>query len=79
VEVLKAPAGETVPLTSIESTLRKHHFHAITITHVDTSTGTLADVETIANMVHEVSQKPSSWWMAFAPPVELNRSLISGY
>jgi len=55
VEVLKAPAGETVPLTSIESTLRKHHFHAITITHVDTSTGTLADVETIANMLHEVS------------------------
>ena len=55
VEVLKAPAGETVPLTSIESTLRKHHFHAITITHVDTSTGTLADVEAIANMLHEVS------------------------
>jgi len=55
VEVLKAPAGETVPSTSIESTLRKHHFHAITITHVDTSTGTLADVEAIANMLHEVS------------------------
>jgi aspartate aminotransferase-like enzyme len=55
VEVLKAPAGETVPLTSIESTIRKNRFHALTITHVDTSTGTLADVETIANMIHEVS------------------------
>lgn len=55
VEVLKAPAGETVPLDTVKNILSKQHFHALTITHVDTSTGTLADVEAIVKVVQEVS------------------------
>ena len=55
VDVLKAPTGETVPIEIIERTVKDKHFDAITITHVDTSTGTLSDVEAIAKVVHNVS------------------------
>jgi len=55
VDVLKAPTGETVPIETIERTLKDKHFDAITITHVDTSTGTLSDVEAIAKAVHSIS------------------------
>lgn len=55
VDVLKAPTGETVPIETIERTVKDKHFDALTITHVDTSTGTLSDVEAIAKVVHNVS------------------------
>ena len=55
VDVLRAPTGETVPIEIIERTVKDKHFDAITITHVDTSTGTLSDVEAIAKVVHNVS------------------------
>jgi aspartate aminotransferase-like enzyme len=55
VDVIKAPTGETVPLEKIEHELASKHYHVITITHVDTSTGTLSDVESIAKLVSEVS------------------------
>ncbi|WP_018963599.1 pyridoxal-phosphate-dependent aminotransferase family protein [Coprothermobacter platensis] len=54
-DVLKTDAGSCVPLETIKNTLQSKHFHAVTITHVDTSTGTLADVENIARLIHEVS------------------------
>jgi len=55
VDVLKAPTGETVPIETIERTVKDKHFDALTITHVDTSTGTLSDVEAIAKVVHNIS------------------------
>ncbi len=55
VDVLKAPTGETVPIDVIERTVKDKHFDAITITHVDTSTGTLSDVEAIAKALHNIS------------------------
>ena len=55
VDVLRAPTGETVPIETIERTVKDKHFDALTITHVDTSTGTLSDVEAIAKAVHSIS------------------------
>jgi len=55
VEVLKVSAGETVPVDIIETTVKNKHFDAVTITHVDTSTGTLADIEDITKTIHKIS------------------------
>src|SRR5664280_1119516 len=55
VDVLRAPTGETVPIETIERTVKDKHFDALTITHADTSTGTLSDVEAIAKAVHSIS------------------------
>ena len=41
--------------SQIVDALQKTKFRAVTITHVDTSTGVLMDVEKIAKLVHEVS------------------------
>lgn len=56
VTTLKAPApGETVPLSSIESALAGQNYKLITITHVDTSTGVLSDIRSIAELIKKVS------------------------
>ncbi|MGB9694774.1 MAG: pyridoxal-phosphate-dependent aminotransferase family protein [Caldisericaceae bacterium] len=54
-DYLKAPTGCTVPINDIEKSIKSKHYDAVTITHVDTSTGTLADLELIAKSIREVS------------------------
>lgn len=49
-EVLTAPAGERVSLTDIEDRLKVKKFAAITLTHVDTSTGVMGQVAEVASL-----------------------------
>jgi len=48
--ILEAPLGEVVTLEAIEKELTNGNFKALTITHVDTSTGILVDPEPIAKL-----------------------------
>ena len=52
---LKAPIGQTPSLDEISSALSAKTYKAITITHVDTSTGVLSNVARIAQTVKNVS------------------------
>jgi alanine-glyoxylate transaminase/serine-glyoxylate transaminase/serine-pyruvate transaminase len=52
---LKAPIGERPSLAEIESALKETSYKAITITHVDTSTGVLSDIKAVSELVHRVS------------------------
>ncbi|KAH0582978.1 hypothetical protein H2248_010871 [Termitomyces sp. 'cryptogamus'] len=54
-KVLKAPYGSHIGLEEIEVALRTKKYKAITITHVDTSTGVLSDVKAIAATVRRTS------------------------
>jgi alanine-glyoxylate transaminase/serine-glyoxylate transaminase/serine-pyruvate transaminase len=48
--LLEAPLGETVSLEAIEKELKTKQYKALTITHVDTSTGILVDPKPIAQL-----------------------------
>ncbi|KAK9458618.1 pyridoxal phosphate-dependent transferase [Lipomyces oligophaga] len=52
---LVAPLGDIVPLEQIEAALKEKPYKVVTITHVDTSTGVLSDIKTIAALVRKVS------------------------
>lgn len=51
--ILEAPLGEVVPLEAIENELKTGKFKALTITHVDTSTGVLVDPKPIAKLAQK--------------------------
>ena len=51
--VLEAPLGEIVSLDEIEKELKSKHYKAITITHVDTSTGVRVDPKPIAELAQK--------------------------
>lgn len=53
--VLKAPVGKRPSIDEVKSALKEKKYRAITITHVDTSTGVLSDVKAVAAAVQEVS------------------------
>lgn len=55
VDVITAPVGDVVPFDQIEAQLAKEKYTAITITHVDTSTSVVSDVEKISAIVKKVS------------------------
>ncbi|MGB9769984.1 MULTISPECIES: pyridoxal-phosphate-dependent aminotransferase family protein [Caldisericum] len=55
VDKIKANPGEHVDLELLRKTLKEKHYTAVTLTHVDTSTGVLADVETVSKILQEVS------------------------
>lgn len=55
VDVLTAPVGDVVPFKKIEAQLAKEKYSAITITHVDTSTSVVSDVEKISAIVKKIS------------------------
>jgi len=55
VDQLKAPVGGVVPFTDIEKALTAKKYKVITATHVDTSTGVLSDIKSIAALVQKVS------------------------
>ena len=48
--ILEAPIGEVVSLQDIEEELKNKQYKALTITHVDTSTGVLVDPKPIADL-----------------------------
>lgn len=55
VDVVTADVGDVVPLARIEQQLQKKDYAAITVTHVDTSTSVVSDVEKIAALVKKTS------------------------
>ncbi|KAK3372841.1 pyridoxal phosphate-dependent transferase [Lasiosphaeria ovina] len=52
---LKAAVGSRPRLPEIEKALSEKHYKAITITHVDTSTGVLSELANLSALVHRVS------------------------
>ncbi len=52
---LKAPIGSRPQLPEIERALREKKYKMITVTHVDTSTGVLSEVQPLAELVGRVS------------------------
>ncbi|KAH8899548.1 PLP-dependent transferase [Thozetella sp. PMI_491] len=52
---LKAPVGSRPQLPEIEKALSEKKYKAITVTHVDTSTGVLSELEKLSELVHRVS------------------------
>ncbi|KAG5298338.1 alanine-glyoxylate aminotransferase [Histoplasma ohiense] len=52
---LKAPVGEQPSLHQIEKALAAKSYKLLTVTHVDTSTGVLADIKSIAALARRVS------------------------
>ena len=54
--VIKSDWGKTVPLAQIEEELSKKKFSAVTVTHVDTSTGVVADVAAIGDLMKKFPQ-----------------------
>jgi len=53
VDVLSCPAGERVPLTAIEAKLAAKKYAAITLTHVDTSSGVMAQPREVAELARK--------------------------
>ncbi|KAI9867183.1 MAG: hypothetical protein M1813_009461 [Trichoglossum hirsutum] len=52
---LKAPIGSRPQLPEIEQAMKEKKYAAITITHVDTSTGVLSDIKAVSELVRKVS------------------------
>ena len=52
---LEAPVGKRPTIDEIKNALKQKKYRAVTITHVDTSTGVLSDVKAIGEAVREVS------------------------
>ena len=52
---LKAPIGERPQLPEIEKALKEKKYKLITVTHVDTSTGVLSEIEALSDLVHRAS------------------------
>jgi alanine-glyoxylate transaminase/serine-glyoxylate transaminase/serine-pyruvate transaminase len=52
---LKAPIGSRPQHPEIEKALKEKKYKLMTVTHVDTSTGVLSDIEALSELVHRVS------------------------
>lgn len=52
---LKAPIGDRPQLDEVKKALQEKKYKLITITHVDTSTGVLSEIEPLVKLVREVS------------------------
>lgn len=55
VDYIKSEAGDRVHLDKLLQKVREKKYKAITITHVDTSTGVIADIDEIAQVVRKES------------------------
>lgn len=55
VDVITAEVGDVVPLNKVEEALKAHKYTAITITHVDTSTSVVSDIQAVSELVQKVS------------------------
>lgn len=52
---LKAPIGSRPQIPEIKKALQEKKYKAITVTHVDTSTGVLSKIQALSDLVQEVS------------------------
>jgi len=52
---LKAPIGDRPQLPEIEKALKEKKYKLVTVTHVDTSTGVLSEIEVLSDLVHRIS------------------------
>lgn len=52
---LKAPVGTRPQLPEVEKALAENRYKAITVTHVDTSTGVLSELKDLSALVHKIS------------------------
>jgi len=52
---LKAPIGSRPQLPEIEKALKEKKYKLLTVTHVDTSTGVLSELQALSELVHRVS------------------------
>jgi alanine-glyoxylate transaminase/serine-glyoxylate transaminase/serine-pyruvate transaminase len=52
---LKAEIGDRPQLDAVEKALKERQYKMITVTHVDTSTGVLSEIEALSELVHHVS------------------------
>ncbi|KAI5863359.1 alanine--glyoxylate aminotransferase [Durotheca rogersii] len=55
VDLLKAPVGARPQLPEIEQALKSKKYKAVTVTHVDTSTGVLSELSKLSETVQRVS------------------------
>ncbi len=55
VDMLKSDAGKTISIDSLKDYLNKKKYTAITFTHVDTSTGVIADMRKFSEIVKTIS------------------------
>ncbi|KAI0378240.1 alanine--glyoxylate aminotransferase [Hypomontagnella monticulosa] len=55
VDLLKAPVGSRPQLPEIEQALKSKKYKMITVTHVDTSTGVLSELQKLSETVQKVS------------------------
>jgi len=53
VDVLRAEWGERVPVEEIRAQLARQSYRAVTVTHVDTSTGVAADIAAVGSVIRE--------------------------
>lgn len=56
VDVIASPWGKIVPLEDIEKKLKEKTYQAMTVTHVDTSTGVCAPIEKIGELAKKYPQ-----------------------
>jgi len=52
---LKAPIGDRPQLDEVEKALKEKNYKLITVTHTDTSTGVLSEIQALSELVHRVS------------------------
>ena len=52
---LKAPIGDRPQLDAVEQALKEKKYKAVTVTHVDTSTGVLSEIRALSELVKRVS------------------------
>lgn len=52
---IKAPVGAAVRIDQLKAALKEKKYKVVTVTHVDTSTGVLSDVKSVAKAAQEVS------------------------
>ncbi|KAL4063151.1 pyridoxal phosphate-dependent transferase [Scleroderma yunnanense] len=55
VDQIKAEIGGTVKESAIESALKSNKYKIVTVTHVDTSTGVLSNIQAVGDLVRKVS------------------------
>lgn len=55
VELVRAEPGDRVSIAEIERKIKEKKFSVLTLTHVDTSTGVLSNVEEVCSLVKQVS------------------------
>jgi alanine-glyoxylate transaminase/serine-glyoxylate transaminase/serine-pyruvate transaminase len=72
-KLLEAPLGEIVPLEIIENELKNNQYKAMTIKHVDTSTGIIVDPKPIAQLAKKYNTLSILYGVCSVAGEELNQ------